>query len=334
MSFEIREIQENDFKELPKLFNYRKTDEKLSWLYSSQDNECKNAYVAVEDNQLIGAIGYIRQPYWVDGEKFNGLIPFSWEVQKDKRGLVGIKLLYKALSGSDFYMGLDGSEDMKAIFRQMGFKKVGEARGAHKVLQPYRYMQTVGRIGVKDLARMVRNMGILIFEKRADDSTLSFKPLDMSTYDVASMRKGTFSNSICKKHLEWLSNMPGAVVHLFQFEDNGVVYKPVVVMVKEVERGIKRAAILHIPPMEKHQVKLLQKVVVAIESFLNSHNVSAITILSSDKNLDDVLTNRGFVFEKKRRPVVVKGPCELIERIENMEVYISLIESDKSVRNI
>jgi len=334
MSLEIRRIEEFDYQELPQLFNHRKSHEFISWLYSHPNHDYKSAYVAVESNELIGAIGYIKQPYFIDGELLNGLIPLSWEVKQENRGLAGLKLLFKALNDSDFYLGLDGSEDMKNIFKQLGFKKVGEARGAQKVLKPFGYLRTLKSIGVKDLLRYLRDVTTYFRISDGFQADAVLKGVDIQSYEGATSRRGTFSNSISKGHLEWLNRMPGTKLHLFNIVTDEVCLSPVVVMIKNLKRGYNRASILHIPPMEIGQIELLKRVIVEIEHFLSEQRVASVTILSSDKLLDKVLKKRGFVFENKIRPVVVKGRSELINQIQQQDIYITYIESDKSVRNI
>jgi len=334
MSLEIRRIEEFDYQELPQLFNHRKSHEFISWLYSHPNHNRKSAYVAIESNELIGAIGYIKQPYFVDGELLNGLIPLSWEVKQEKRGLAGLKLLFKALNDSDFYLGLDGSEDMKNIFKQLGFKKVGEARGAQKVLKPFRYLRIQKEIGVRDILRYVRDLVNYIRISTNSQKLSLLKGIDIQSYKGASFRKGTFSNSISQGHLEWLNRMPGTKFHLFNIVTDEVCLSPVVVMIKNFKTGLNKASILHIPPMEVSQSSLLKDVIVDIERFLKAQQVTSVKILSSDKLLDKVLKKRGFVIENKVRPIVVKGRADLIERIQKQNIYVTYIESDKSVRNI
>jgi hypothetical protein len=334
MSLEIRQIEEFDYRELPQLFNHRKSHEFISWLYSHPNHHYKSAYVAIESNELIGAIGYIKQPYFVDGELLNGLIPLSWEVKQEKRGLAGLKLLFKALNDSDFYLGLDGSEDMKGIFKQLGFKKVGEARGAQKVLKPFRYLRTLKSIGVKDLLRYTRDLTNYLLIGHESLPLTVLKSIDIQMYEGATSRKDTFSNSISKGHLEWLNRMPGIKLHLFNIVTDEVCLSPVVIMIKNFKTGLNNASILHIPPMEVSQLSLLKDVIVDIERFLKAQHVTSVKILSSDKLLDKVLKKRGFVIENKVRPIVVKGRADLIDRIQKQNIYVTYIESDKSVRNI
>lgn len=334
MSLEIRRIEELDYPELPQLFNHRKSAEFISWLYSHSNHENRSAYVAKECNQIIGAIGYVKQPYYIDGERLDGLIPLSWEVKKENRGLAGLKLLFKALSDSDFYLGLDGSEDMKNIFKQLGFKKVGEARGAQKVLKPFNYLRHLKRIGVRDLLRFLRDLKNYNWRGHASASLSVLKHIDIHEYEGATSRKGTFSNAISKGHLEWLNRMPGTKLYLFNIVTDEVCLSPVVIMLKSFKTGLNRACILHIPPVETTQMSLLNDVVVDIERFLNEQQVVSVKILSSDMLLDKVLKKRGFVFETKARPIVVKGRAELIDQIKKQNIYVTYIESDKSVRNI
>jgi len=333
MGIEVKRIQQENFNELFNLFGKRKNPELINWVYSHPRGDGKSAYVAFEEGKLAGAIGYVCSDYNINGEIKKGIIPLSWEVEKEKRGFVGTKLLFSALKGADFYLGMDGSEDMKMIFGKLNFKKIGEGISARKILSPFGYLKTLQRIGPRDLLRTVRYILNNLSYKAKPKQRLLY---EISDYDpnTVSNNKQVFHNVISNEHIQWLKKNPGMKLYVFEAKIGDKKYAPILINIKEIKNGYKRGQIVHLPPVEKSDENYLPDILLEIEGFFRTNKVSAITTLVTNTVLQKALSKRGYRFDKKIRPIIFKGPREIFEILNKTELHLSFAETDKSVRNI
>ena len=333
MAVEIRKIEEKDFNILPELFNNRKNTDLIKWVYSHPCADGKSAYVAIEDGKLVGAIGFVRSQYNINGEVKNGIIPLSWEVEEEKRGFVGTKLLFTALKGADFYIGMDGSEDMKMIFEKLNFKKVGEGTSARKIIEPLQHLKTLKKVGPKDLIRMSRSIMKNAFKKKKTKESFL---REIKEYDSEKVNndRSVFHHVISNEHIDWLKKNPGMEQYLFEININNKIYAPVIVFVKEIKNGVKRGQIVHLPPMEKEDLEMLPEIIYELENKLKQKGATAITTLVTNSDVKMAFKKVGYTFDAKARPIVFKGPKDVFEILQKTKIQLSFAESDKSVRNI
>jgi len=105
MSTEIRQIEPTDLIRFSSCSEEEKAGRFWDGYTGHPCAEGRSGYVAVQDGRIIGAVGFVRSTYVVNGKKLTGLIPLSWEVEEESRGITGIRLLRRALSNADFFHG-------------------------------------------------------------------------------------------------------------------------------------------------------------------------------------------------------------------------------------
>lgn len=332
MAFEIRKVKESDFDNLFELFGKRKKKELLRWVYGHPCADGLSAYIAVENEKIIGAVGFVRSAYFIDGEIKKGLIPLSWEVARENRGIVGVKLLFTALRDADFYLGMDGSEDMKQIFKGLNFKKVGEGVGVKKVLMPFKYLKTLKKVGPRDILRFFTDF----FTQNFTSNKSSLEIIQKENYQTVNLTEldNMVYNTISAEHVEWLSKNPGMTMYLFETVINGYNYAPIILFSKEMKNGIKRGQIVHIPPLKKDDEKYYKALIVSIEQFFKKNKITAATALVTNPSLKKAFADLNYRFDKKPRPIVAKGSKDIMGKLNGADIHLSYAESDKSVRNI
>ncbi len=331
---EIREIEENDFKSVYKLFHQRKSHSLIKWLYGHPCANGKSAYVAIENGELIGCIGYTKQNYAINKTIYTGLTPLSWEVNKENRGLAGVKLLMKALSGADFYFGLDGSADMKTVFKQMGFKPVGHVVGARKILKPLNFLKSLNEIGPRDIYRTLKH--IISYPFHLSQSSKRFNLSKITDYDFKpiDLQEGKFQNVIDTEHLNWLNSNPEIETMAFECKVNNTIIAPIILGVKNTKGRYKRGIIIHLPFPTTQTYEENDELISHIEWYLKTLDASSVSVLTAGEKSHEIYKKRGYNFEPKQRPVTAKGPKEIIEKLMNCEPLLSYAVSDKCIRNI
>ncbi len=332
MGFNVRQIEPNDIDQLYELFSKRKSKELLSWVYGHPAVEGRSGYVAEEGGKIVGAVGFVKNQYLINGQVKSGIIPLSWEVSEGSRGLVGMRLIFKVLSGADFYMGMDGSDDMRNIFKGLNFRQIEEGIGARKVLHPFDYLKTLNKIGIKDLFRFATDVFIWMFKRNTSSLVLE----EINDYDPEKYEKPEkgFYNPISRDHLLWLSNNPGMKMQAFEVDIKGRKYGPVICFMKEIKNGKSRGQLIHIPLFNDNDKKYYPDLILAVESFLYNKGVTSISTLAVDGYLKTVLKKMNYRFDIKTRPIVAKGSKDVLEMLAQSEIHLSYAESDKSVRNI
>ena len=335
MSTEIRQIEPTDFDQIFELFGRRKSRSLLGWIYGHPCAEGRSGYVAVQDGRIIGAVGFVRSTYVVNGKKLTGLIPLSWEVEEESRGITGIRLLRRALSNADFFMGMDGSEDMKAIFKGLNFKKIGEGKNARKVIRPFAYLKTLRKIGIRDLLRMVshvwNNMTSVTPVSRVQLIEITANYSSGTTGDVI---PGLFYNTISPDHVQWLTSSPGMTAIVFEVQIENTVYAPIHCFIRYMQNGCRRGQITHIPPLRTEHKSYYIDIVLAIEDYFRKNEITSISTLVTNPDLESALKVLRYTFDPKIRPIVIKSDEETERRFEGTTIHLSYAESDKSIRNI
>lgn len=335
MSTEIRQVELLDFEDVFELFGKRKSRTLLKWIYGHPCAAGRSAYVAVQEGRIIGSVGFVKSTYMVNGERLTGLIPLSWEVEKENRGMIGIRLLLKALNSADFYMGMDGSEDMKAIFGGLNFKKIGEGKNARKVLRPVNYLKTLRKVGVKDIFRTVshiyNNLSSAKSRPRIQLAKINACQTVESSEEVIS---GMFYNTISPEHVLWLDSSPDMTACVFQVNIDNTVYAPVHCYIKNVRNGYKRGQITHVPPLKPEHRLYYRDIVLWIEDYFRKLGITSISTLVTNPDLEAVLGELKYTFDKKTRPIVIKANEETEKLFAGATIHLSYAESDKSIRNI
>jgi len=335
MSTEIRQIEPTDFEQIFDLFKRRKSRSLLGWIYGHPCAEGRSGYVAVQDGRIIGAVGFVRSTYVVNGKKLTGLIPLSWEVEEESRGITGIRLLRRALSDADFFMGMDGSEDMKAIFKGLNFKKIGEGKNVRKVIRPIAYLKTLRKIGIRDLLRMVLH----VWNNATSVTPVSRVQLiettaNYSTGSIGDVIPGLFYNTISQGHVQWLTSNPGMTAIVFEVRIENTVYAPIHCFIRYLQNGYRRGQITHIPPLKTEHRSYYKDIVLAVEDYFMKNEATSISTLVTNPDLESAFRDQKYAFDPKIRPIVIKTDEETEKLFEGATIHLSYAESDKSVRNI
>jgi len=101
MSYTFRELRIDDLQQIIELYRNIYVDneekakdyEELRWLFSDPENPDKlNGFIAIDDKENVaGVIGYVINTYKYKEKEFTGVIPMSWMISPESRGIMGIQ---------------------------------------------------------------------------------------------------------------------------------------------------------------------------------------------------------------------------------------------------
>ncbi|WP_439183614.1 hypothetical protein [Carboxylicivirga taeanensis] len=325
---EIRKIVKDDLEQVVRLFNDRKSTEELAWLFFHPCDEDGSAYVAVKEGKVVGVIGYVKSSYVINDKVYKGLIPVSWRVSEKYKGLTGINLLFKILNEADFYMGIGGSDDMKGIFKTLGFKPASEAAFGKRIIRPFKYIVSAGKWSPRLIVKtfLIYTSGLRLFNKPGE--LFELKEVKLDEVDFSSpMNEAVVQNRISKAHVQWLASCPFARLHAFEFKVNG--HKRYVLVYINNKH---RAEIVHLPFLNTASDR--QRLLHSIDKELSKLKVISVSIMSTHPALINDIKNAGYLFERYKRPITLKGGKNIVNELLAYPFHLTFAESDKGYRNI
>ncbi len=333
MSVIIRKIEEKDLTYIYELYNGRKSVELHKWLYSYDDNGRFNGYIALKNNKVIGCIGYTKTQYNLNGELLTGIVPHSFIVNKNDRGVAGLKLLKATFKDADFYLTVDGSEQAIQIFKALGFVNIGFAKSAQKIIRPFALLRQSKDLPVKKHIKYVHNIlrNTISSVYKLGHTLMSVEVTKPNQAPVVA--NGYFHNALTPSHISWLEKSPFLnIVHLhIEVEPDK---KEHVICNIHYNNGNTTAQITHYPPL-LYCNKTLTKFFLSIEQFLlKEYGVTQISMMVSDQNTEAIIKKLNYKIERKSRPLNVKAAKPIENQMKSLKKNICFSECDESLRNL
>ena len=336
MSEIIREIEENDFYQVSKLYNFRKSIDELKWLYTNIDDaKSFNAFVAINaDNEIVGVIGYALSEYCQGDKYFTGVIPMTWKLCDDYKGLSGVLLFKKILKLGSVGIAIGGSDTAKDLYPLFKFKQISTIDIFYKILN---YPETYKSFSSKKYFLRIGLISYLFFKNiRNFFNDVNYDDIHLEPYtgsDYKEVESQTLSKKVTKKHIDWLLRCPKLESFAFHISHNEEYFGICIVYVQDF-KNYKKGRIVHLPHLGNKPI-VWKKVISKITDFLYTKNCCLITGLGHNVMNRSGFINSGFVTIKGHsKPLYIKDHKQITETFAIHEWLLQYSESDKAYRDM
>lgn len=336
MSSIIRKLVDTDLPEVEKLFTGKKVLSELRWLFSDPDNESEiNAYVAVIDGKIAGVLGYSFTDFALNGKLLKGIIPMSWMVAEEHRGLAGIQLLKEVLKQGEFGFAITLSKTAIQVFPIAKLKLRTHAAVYQKILWPYSIKSGIKKY-IFSVFGFVYGKICGLFSRR--DNDLKFKSLSdteiILEHGEVLKRTPGFSNYVTLNKIRWLLRCP--VIdkkRCFQIKIKDTVIGYVVCYIKKNKRGVTRGRIIHISYLGE-ETGIWKQVINGTEKLLRKEGCRIVTVLAKNKTLVEAIRESGYSATSKNFGIYFNDKLTDIPESAIDSWNLTFAISDKGYRGI
>lgn len=331
----IRLLEEKDFDSISKLYNGRKTISELKWLFKDPEDPTRyNGFVALNnENKIIGTIGYALSNY-TDGVKtLSGVIPMSWKIAEDYKGLAGVQLFKKVLSLGTFGLAISGSEKAQQLYPLFKYKFVSNIKEYYKILD---LSDSFLSIKKKSFFKKIGFFVVLIpsYFKKNDKTqySITFTRYSGTNFREDSSSSTAFRKLISKKYIDWLLECPTLESFAFTIEKGNQNLGTCVLYINKVNHR-NHGRIVHLPHLG-NDLGLWNAVIIKCISFLTEKKCSIISVLAHQSEMNVAIMNAGFIEPKGYiKPVFIKDQTGVLENLDFTKWHIQYTEGDKAYRN-
>jgi hypothetical protein len=331
MSTEIRKTKKEDLVQIAGLYQDRKRLEELEWLYINPENlKDYNSYVAVNENkQIVGAIGYAINQYVYKNSKLKGVVPFSWIVANEYRGIIGMQLLLKVYKSGDFGFTLEGSEMAKNIYKAAKLKHALDARILVKIINPVRYFQTSNKTIIKNILKTMYYLrGIIKLKTLPTDSSI-----EIIGYDNESVKDNDYTDAFMMEEneirIKWLLSCPLVDSYCFLIKKDIRCLGYIILYIK---KEISRGKIVHISHLGNSSI-LWDTAISFIINFFKSKNCCSVSVLAHNREFMSALIRSGFIKYIKKYNVFIRDISNKMDSGMLDTWHLTFYESDRGYIN-
>ena len=336
MPEKIRQLQETDLTEVSELYNYRKSVDELKWLFSDPDNsENYNAFVAVNDGNIVGVVGYSENTYLNKNCNFVGSIFMSWKVKDGYKGFAGISLLKKVSDRGEFAIAIAGSQLGQSFYSMFKYKFLDSAPVYYKVIKPLKYLKSLKRSSNLKTFGMVAYLlpSYLKYPKKNNSyNSISFEKYNGLNYFEEVPESLIFIKKMTKNYLDWLLKCPLVNTEAFLVRKGNLPIGMCVFYIKNIN-GSNFGRIIHIPHLfSDHEIwtTILQYCI----KYFKTMNCSVISALVHDPESQMAFQKTGFIsIHDHAKPVYLKDKNNLLQNIDMKNWHLQFDEGDKMYRD-
>ncbi|NJK85293.1 MAG: hypothetical protein HC906_04335, partial [Bacteroidales bacterium] len=111
----------------------------LKWVFEDPDDEAKiNSFVGTDEKgNIVGVIGFTKNNYRFNETQMTGVLPMSWFLLPEHRGINGLKLLLEAYKPGQFGVAVEGSDIAQNVYKLAKVKYHSNAQIMKKMLNPF-----------------------------------------------------------------------------------------------------------------------------------------------------------------------------------------------------
>ena len=336
MSDKIRRIEEKDFQSVSELFDHKKSIEELKWLFTNPDNHLVyNAFVSVDANNIItGVIGFISSVYSDSNITSIGVIPMSWQLKKDYKGIAGVLLFKKILQKGDFAIAIEGSKIAQDLYKLFKYRFLSRSYTYVKILDLKNYFKYTK--GLKLITRLGL-IGVCFLNYLKNPIRKSHKDVEvnLSTYDGVIHKNIVNSNSfgkvITKNYVDWILNCPVLKSFAFNIKKGNENIGICIFYINEIN-NVKVGRIVHLPFLGNNEL-LWEKVISECLTFFKKKDCCLVSGLAHHKMCQKGYKKSGFYnIYPDGRPVYIKDANKKLETVNLEEWHIQFSEGDKAYR--
>jgi len=340
MSYTLRELQTADLQSIIELYkriypdndDYVKDYTELRWLFSNPKNSDKlNGYIAIDEkNNVAGVIGYVINTYKYKDEEFTGVIPMSWMISPESRGILGIQLLLKIIKLADFGFAIEGSEIAKQSYKAVKLQYVCKAYVYTKVIKPFAYIKSLKQLLILKILKCIYYFG---FQKFIKSDFVKLKEYKGQIPDSPN-KPNNLVNMETLKRVSWLLSCPLVKAYAFILEINSQDRGICICYIQEKKNKIKRGRIVHISNIE-NGIEVYRETILRLERFLAEKECCSISVLALNPDFRKALRLCGYkTISKTGRSVYIREQNINVLSIPYKNWHITYYESDKGYRDI
>jgi len=340
MLYTFRELQTDDLNQIIELYEriYTNDEEKvkdyqeLKWLFSDPNNPAKfNGFIAIDDkNNIAGVIGYVINTYKYKENEFTGVIPMSWMILPENRGILGIQLLLKIIKLADFGFAIEGSETAKQSYKAAKLKYICKANVYTKVLKPFTYYKSLNQ---QLILRAVKSAYYFGFRRRIKNNLIRLNEYkDPPPASPAS--PDNLINIETRERINWLLSCPLVETYAFTLEINNEEKGTCICYIQEKKDKIRRGRIVHISYIGT-DIQVYREIIVRLERFLAGKGCCSVSVLALNPAFRKAVKACGYrTISKAARAVYVRDENISSHSIPFENWHITYYESDKAYRSI
>lgn len=308
----IRPTIHSDLPGICDLFSGNKTIEELNWLLHDFTRQGKyRSFVAIQNEIVVGHIGYLTSSYTYKEHVFSGVHNMLWLMAPGIRGFHGLKLIRETMLLGDFSFAIGASRYSASIFPQIGYQFKFRIPLYLKFLSP-----------LKIPSRKITPPLVTAQSPGKD----GFRPQNGS-FDVA-------RNSEQPSHLSWVMQSPFLEKTSFILKLNGEHIGIVVCFINKHAHALKTGRIVHISWLGDDPL-IWNAALELCEDFFRKKNCYLISIPASADRVKRVLKNRGyFTHDKLRKPFYLCNEKGLLPAVPDSDWHLTFLESDLCYRNV
>lgn len=337
MSDKVRRIEEKDFQSVYELFDHRKSIEELKWLYTNPENDLiYNAFVSVDINSNItGVIGYITSEYSDNSTTSSGVIPMTWQLKKDYKGIAGVLLFKRILKEADFAIAIQGSMIAQDLYKLFKYKYLSSSYSYLNILDLRKFNKyTRGKNIFKRLAlTAVLLPSYLKNILRGDsfDSQINLSPFT-GKIDENIVQPNVFGKVITKEYVDWMLKCPLLDTYAFNIKNGNEHIGICILYIKEL-KNVKLGRIVHLPFLGNDEL-LWKQVIRTCLTFFKKNDCCLVSGIAHHKMCHKGYKKSGFINIKiDNKPIYIRDGKKHLARVDLTNWHIQYSEGDKAYRN-
>lgn len=338
----IRKTTESDLDGIRDLYGENHSDSSAirrrknqPWEWLLMDNDMNNSFrsvVALDDNKVIGHIGYIRSYYHFSGKRYVGVHPLAWNVEEKHRGLLGLSLFSNTMKECDFNLMAGGTERAQKIYRALNFNIVTYGKRFTKVLKPIKYYKILsGSVSIRIARTLIHSRGLLkksrISSRKGSDET-EVKATDIHKFEYE-VDESVMANIPEEKYIDWILNCPVVNTYLFSISAEGKPCGFAICYTQKTDNDILVGRIVHISNLGS-EPKIWRQVIHHLEKFFRTEGCAIISTLATYPVFIRALNQSGYIF-RTESGIWIKGK---LPDIPQDSWHLTYLEGDLGYRGL
>lgn len=332
----IRHIEASDFEAIASLFDSGNTVEELKWLFSDVYNKNNfNGFVATdENNEVIGVIGYILSTYTIGDKKFTGMVPMSWKLKENYKGMAGVSLFKKVSEIGTINMAIGGSDVARKLYPMFKYQLKNYAENYYKVIRPIDYFRVLKRRSLIKKIAMYLYLLPSYFKKQAQKELI--KDIDFIPYNGENfVKKKKYDNiplkEIDKNHIDWFLNCPTIMSYAFVVKHRNESLGICVLYKFKIENSYL-GRIVYLPYLDG-QEDIWASIIYKCTEFLKKEKCCSVSCISINSHHQNALIKAGFTkINIHKEPIYIKDTKNVLGDFNLDDWYFQFSEGDIALR--
>ena len=306
------------------------------WEWLLMDNDTNNSFrsfVAVDNNKVIGHIGYVRSYYHFSGKRYVGVHPLAWMVEEKHRGLgLGLSLFSKTMKECDFNLTTAGTEIAQKFYRSLNFNIVTYGKRFTKVLKPKKYYKILsGSASLRFARTLIHSRGLL--KKSRISSSKGSVETEVKATDIHKFEyevdESVMTNIPEERYIDWILNCPVVNTYVFSLSSKGKPCGFAVCYTQKTDNDILVGRIVHISNLGS-ETKIWHQVIYHLEKFFRTKGCAIISTLATYPVFIQALNQSGYIF-RAESGIWIKGK---LPDIPKNSWHLTYLEGDLGYRGL